>query len=246
MNLGVIIAAGGVGSRMGAGSSKQLMLLAGQPVVARSTAIFEAAPEAVEIVIVIDPADVERCRAEVVEKYGLAKVIAVVAGGETRARSVQNGLAELGQHVDTVLVHDGARPLFPPELLAGGITVLEAGGCDGMVFGTPVTDTIKELAGDDGLVVRTPDRSRLWAAQTPQIFGRAILEKAYSQPLDILASATDDASLVELAGGRVRMAAGSSENIKITTQVDLALAEEILKRRGNKASGDAEYLAPLQ
>lgn len=235
MNLGVIIAAGGVGSRMEAGSSKQLMLLAGRPVVARSTAIFEAAPEIGEIVIVIDPADVERCQHEVVDKYGLSKVSAVVEGGETRARSVQNGLEQLGRHIDTVLVHDGARPLFPPELLTVGINELETGSCDGVVFGIPVTDTIKELAGVGGLVARTPARDLLWAAQTPQIFSRATLEKAYAQLPDMLASATDDASLVELAGGRVRMAPGSPENIKITTPVDLALAEEILRRRGNKA-----------
>lgn len=235
MNLGAVIAAGGVGSRMGAGSSKQLMHLAGKPVVARSTAIFQVVPEVTEIVIVIDPEDVERCRQEAVEKFGLAKVSAVVEGGETRARSVQNGLAQLGGDIDTVLVHDGARPLFPPELLAAGIRELETGGCDGVVFGIPVTDTIKELAGEGGLVARTPDRTRLWAAQTPQIFSRATLEKAYAQPPEVLVAATDDASLVEMAGGRVRMVEGSPENIKITTPVDLALAEEILRRRGNKA-----------
>lgn len=235
MNLGAIIAAGGIGSRMGAGSSKQLMLLAGQPVVARSTAIFQAAPEVREIIIVIDPADAERCRHDVVEKYGMAKASAVIAGGETRAGSVQNGLAKLSPQIDTVLIHDGARPLFPLELLAAGVGELEAAECDGVVFGIPVIDTIKELASDGGMVARTPDRTRLWAAQTPQIFSRAILEKAYAQPPDVLAAATDDASLVELAGGRVRMAMGSPENIKITTPVDLALAEEILRWRGNKA-----------
>ncbi|MDO8737160.1 MAG: 2-C-methyl-D-erythritol 4-phosphate cytidylyltransferase [Thermoleophilia bacterium] len=235
MNLGVIIAAGGFGSRMGAGMSKQLMLLVGQPVVARSTAIFEAVAEVGEIVIVIDPADVKNCREQVVEKYELAKVRAVVAGGESRARSVLNGLAELSPDVDTVLVHDGARPLFPVSLLAPGIREYENGDCDGIVFGIPVTDTIKELASEGGLIGRTPDRSLLWAAQTPQIFSRAILDKAYGQAPDILASSTDDASLVELAGGRVRMAIGSPENIKITSPVDLALAEEIIRRRGNKA-----------
>lgn len=236
MNLGVIIAAGGVASRMGAGTSKQLMLLAGRPVVALSTGIFDEAPEVVEIVIVIDPGDVEACRAQVVEKYGLAKVRAVVPGGETRGRSVQNGLAQLGADVDTVLVHDGARPLFPPELLAAGIRELEAGGCDGVVFGIPVTDTIKEIVGNDALVMRTPDRNRLRAAQTPQIFNRAVIDKAYAQPRDIIASATDDASLVESAGGRVCMVEGSPDNIKITTPVDLALAEEILRQRGKKGT----------
>lgn len=233
MHLGVIIAAGGVGSRMGMGSSKQLMPLAGQPVVARSAAIFEAAAVVEEIVIVIDPVDVERCRSEVVEKFGLRKVRAVVPGGDNRATSVRNGMHKLGPAIDTVLLHDGARPLLPPEILASGILEFDTGDCDGVVFGLPATDTVKEVTAGNRLVARTPDRSLLWTAQTPQMFRRVVLEKAYQAPPEVLAASTDDSSLVEQAGGRVKMVLGSAENIKITTPFDLAVAEEILRRREN-------------
>lgn len=233
MHISVIIAAGGVGSRMGMGSSKQLMLLLDQPVVARTAAIFEAATAVEEIIIVIDPADVERCRSEVVERFALGKVQAVVPGGDNRATSVLNGMRELGSAIDTVLIHDGARPLLPPEILVSGILELEAGDCDGVVFGLPATDTLKEVAAGNSFVARTPDRSLLWMAQTPQIFSRDVLEKAYQASPEVLAISTDDSSLVELAGGRVKMVPGSAENIKITTPFDLAVAEEILRRREN-------------
>jgi len=234
MNLGAIIAAGGIGSRMQAGSSKQLLMLAGQPVVARSAAIFQTAPAVVEIVIVIGAADVESCRHDVVERYGLDKVKVVASGGDHRSISVQNGIAELSDDVDTVLIHDGARPLFTSEMLAGGLRDFNTDDCDGVIFGIPVTDTIKQVGEYTKLVETTPERSRLWSAQTPQIFRRGILEKAFQAPAEVLAVVTDDASLVERAGGRVKMTMGSPENIKITTPMDIIVAEEILRQRGIK------------
>ncbi|MHB1361028.1 MAG: 2-C-methyl-D-erythritol 4-phosphate cytidylyltransferase [Thermoleophilia bacterium] len=234
MHLGVVIAAGGVGSRMGTGESKQLMMLAGQPVLARSAAIFEAAPEVEEIVIVIDAPDTRRCRAEVVEPYGLGKVRNIVPGGENRAASVLNGLQRLSGDVDTVLIHDGARPLFPSELLASGLRDLAIGDCDGVVFALPLTDTVKEVGIGTRLITRTPDRSRLWAAQTPQIFKRAKLDKAYRVRPSVLEEATDDSFLVERMGGWMKITPGSPENIKITTPEDIVIAEEILRRRENK------------
>jgi 2-C-methyl-D-erythritol 4-phosphate cytidylyltransferase len=231
MNLGVIIAAGGVGSRMSAGSSKQMLELAGMPVVARSVAIFQPLPAVAEMVIAIGEADILRCRVEVVDRHGFTKVTAVVAGGENRARSVRNALAALSPGVDTVAIHDGARPLFPPELLDTGLRELTA-DYDGVVFGVPVIDTVKEADPDSHLIISTPDRSRLWSAQTPQIFRRRIIEKAFEAPREIIDQATDDASLVERAGGRVKMVTGSRENIKITEPLDLLTAAEIFKRRG--------------
>jgi len=249
VKIAAIIAAGGIGSRMGAGSSKQMMMLAGKPVLAHTAAIFQDASEISEIVIVIDAADVERCREEVVARHGLDKVSAVVAGGENRALSVLNGMRVLGPEAGAVLVHDGARPLLPEELLHSGISefaVSSSGGhggrassesavssCDGVVFGIPVTDTIKEIEPETRIVATTPDRSRLWAAQTPQLFTRSVFESAYDAADEVLADATDDASLVERAGGVVKMVMGSPENIKLTTPMDVLVAEEILRRRGN-------------
>lgn len=230
MRLSAIIAAGGIGERMGAGGSKQLMVLAGMPVLSRTIAIFQALDVVGEIIVAIDPDDLERCRSEVVEAGGFDKVSSLVAGGDYRSMSVHNALQQIDPRTDIVLVHDGARPLFPGELLEPGLAILEDGTADGVVFGVPVIDTIKE-AGIAGVIVRTPDRTSLWAAQTPQIFKRGILEEAYDQPQKVLAEATDDSSLVESVGGRVYMAQGSPENIKLTTPLDLRVAEVIIAGR---------------
>lgn len=230
MYLGVIIAAGGAGIRMNRGQSKQLLALAEKPVLVHAVGLFDSHEAVGEIVIAIGPDDVERCRSEVIRKYGFKKVSGIVPGGDARPQSVSNALNAMGSSVDTVAVHDGARPLFPVEILDRGLKVLESDSCDGVVFGLPVTDTIKEV-GNGVLVERTPDRSRLWVAQTPQIFRRSILEKAYSLPRELVAAATDDAFLVETVGGRVKMTMGSEENIKITRPLDLVVAEEIIRRR---------------
>ena len=150
-----------------------------------------------------------------------------VAGGEARSQSVRNALAAAGD-ADVVVVHDAARPLLEPELVERCIAALD-GGADAAIAAAPVTDTIKEAA--DGVVRRTLDRSVLWAVQTPQVFRRAALEDALAQPDEVLAAATDDASLVEAAGGRVRVVEAPRENLKVTTPVDLRVAELLLSER---------------
>ncbi len=204
--------------------------LAGKPVLAHTLAIFAGLAAVSEIVIAITAEDAERCRTEIVEKFGFDKVTAVVPGGERRADSVKNALAAAAPGAEAIAIHDGARPLFPAELLDEGLAEVRKEGIDGVVFGVPVTDTIKE-ADNDGIITGTLRRSRLWSAQTPQIFTLPALAKAYNQPAAVLASATDDAQLVEQAGGRVKVIMGSAQNIKLTTPVDMVLAEEIIKRR---------------
>jgi len=231
MGLAIIIAAGGVGSRMGQNSSKQLMELADVPVLARTIGIFDPLDAVEEIVIAIDQKDILHCRMEVVDKYGFSKVKAVVPGGANRALSVKAALGMLGDGIDLVGVHDGARPLFPASLLEAGLRELDDAGLDGVVFALPVTDTVKEAEAGSGLITGTPDRSRLWAAQTPQIFRREALEKGYAAKAAELEKATDDSYLVERAGGRVKVIAGSRENIKLTEPLDVLFAEEILQRR---------------
>jgi len=235
VRLAVIIAAGGAGSRMGAGESKQMMLLAGRPVLARTIGIFDPLDEVEEIVVAIEPSDVERCRSEVVEASGFSRVSAVVGGGADRAGSVKNALGAVGAAADTVLVHDGARPLFDPALLPAALRRLDE-GVDGVVFGRPLTDTVKQVDGE-GAVTATPDRSRLWVAQTPQIFRRRLLEEAYRQAPNVIAAATDDASLVEGAGGRVEMLEGNPENIKLTIPFDLEVAGWLIASRGQQVDG---------
>jgi 2-C-methyl-D-erythritol 4-phosphate cytidylyltransferase len=126
------------------------------------------------------------------------------------------------------VVHDAARPLITRELVQSCVDALE--GWEGVVAAAPVSDTIKEAASD-GRVVRTLDRSALWAIQTPQVFRADMLRRALDVPQDVLAAATDDASLVEAAGGSVRVVEAPAENIKVTRAVDLALAEALLRAR---------------
>jgi 2-C-methyl-D-erythritol 4-phosphate cytidylyltransferase len=147
-----------------------------------------------------------------------------VEGGATRSASVRNALAAAGD-VEAVLVHDAARPLAPPELFTRTLAALPE--ADAAIAAARVTDTIKE-AGPDRLVVRTHDRSRLWAIQTPQAFRAGALRAALDVADDVLATATDDAWLVERAGGTVRVVESSPANFKVTTPHDLAIAESLL------------------
>jgi 2-C-methyl-D-erythritol 4-phosphate cytidylyltransferase len=148
----------------------------------------------------------------------------VVEGGATRSGSVRNALAAAGD-VEAIVVHDAARPLAEPELFTRTLAALAEVDC--AVAAARVTDTIKE-AGPDGLVVRTHDRSRLWAIQTPQAFRAQSLRRALDVTADVLAAATDDAWLVERAGGSVRVIESSPANFKVTTPHDLKLAERLL------------------
>lgn len=152
-----------------------------------------------------------------------------VPGGAHRSLSVRAALAAAAG--DPVIVHDAARPLLTPAIVESALAQLRLHGADAVVCAAPVTDTIKQ-AGADGVVVRTLERSSLWAVQTPQIFRRAALERALGAPDDVLATATDDAWLVERAGGTVRVAAAPAENMKITTAADMEVAALVLRERG--------------
>ena len=152
-----------------------------------------------------------------------------VPGGAHRSQSVRAALNAAGG--DPVIVHDAARPLLTPALVRAALAELELHDCDAVIAAAPVTDTIKQAR--DGLVVRTLERSTLWAVQTPQVFRRAALERALSAPDAVLATATDDASLVERAGGTVRVVAAPRENLKITTPGDLHVADRALRERAD-------------
>jgi 2-C-methyl-D-erythritol 4-phosphate cytidylyltransferase len=151
-----------------------------------------------------------------------------VPGGATRSQSVLNGLAALPPDCDVVVVHDAARPLVPHALFGATVEALKEADC--AVAAARVTDTVK-VAGADGAVVETLDRSRLWAIQTPQAFRRAALERALDCDAAMLARATDDAWLVEQAGGRVRIVESTPENFKVTTPHDLKVAGLLLAER---------------
>src|SRR4051812_7703402 len=186
-------------------------MLAGRPMVEWSLDALRAAPS-VERVVVAVPPGVEVAGAECVE------------GGAARSQSVRNALAAAAD-AEVVLVHDAARPLLDADLVERCLARLD-GGADAVIAAAPVTDTVKEAA--DGTVVRTLDRTRLWAVQTPQVFRRAALAGALDQPDGVLAAATDDAGLVEAQGGVVRVVSSTARNLKVTTPTDLALAGLLL------------------
>jgi 2-C-methyl-D-erythritol 4-phosphate cytidylyltransferase len=158
--------------------------------------------------------------------------VTAVVGGEVRSDSVKRALAACADG-DPVLVHDAARPLLTAELAASVLSALGADhDADAAVAAAPVSDTVKQVQPGSDVVIRTLERRGLWAVQTPQVFRRGALERALDVPAEVLAQATDDAWLIERAGGKVIVVPASEENIKVTTPLDLQLAELLLARRG--------------
>jgi len=215
---GAIIVAAGSGTRM-AGADKLFTEVAGQPLLAHAIAPFQECASIERIVLVMAPLNLKRGR-DLVERYGFTKAIALVKGGERRQDSVRLGLEALGG-CEYVAVHDGARPLATPELIARGLEAARETGAAAPAL--PIADTVKE-AGPNGIVLRTLDRSRLWAVQTPQVFRYELLLRAHRE---ITADVTDDAAMVESLGEPVRLFEGSRANIKVTTVEDLTLIKAL-------------------
>jgi 2-C-methyl-D-erythritol 4-phosphate cytidylyltransferase len=215
-----LIVAAGRGERLGSGRPKALVPLAGIPMLVWSVRALRAVNEVDRIVVALPPGELSAAPAGTV----------AVAGGEVRSQSVREALLAAGEG-DPVIVHDAARPLAPPALFARAIAELDRSGADAVIAAAPVSDTIKEVGPDGQTVSRTLDRSRLWAIHTPQVFRRELLERVLSDASDdLLAAATDDAWLIERAGGTVRVVDSPASNIKITTAADLELAEVLLGR----------------
>lgn len=230
-----IIVAGGTGERFGRDGGKQLVRVAGLPVLAHSIRAFQEAARVDTIVVVAHPERIDEYRRDAVGVSGASKVLDVVPGGETRMRSVLAGLAAVPAESTIILVHDGARPLIAPETIDAVIEALERDDqTDGMVVGHPAYDTLK-IVDPDGRIGRTADRASVWAAQTPQVFRAAALRDAYERAVAAGWDGTDDASFVEQAGGRVTMFGGPRDNIKVTVLEDLAVVEGALRaRRGER------------
>jgi 2-C-methyl-D-erythritol 4-phosphate cytidylyltransferase len=217
-----LIVAAGSGERLGAGRPKALVELAGRPLVQWSIDALRDVEGIERIVIALPP--------------GTASPPGVtgVEGGATRSDSVRRALGAAGDG-DPVVVHDAARPLVTRELTEQVIAALEADqDADAAIAASPVTDTVKRVDGA-GAVSETLERSELWAVQTPQVFRRAALERALDVSPHELAMATDDAWLVERAGGRVIVVRASEENLKVTRPFDLRVAELLLGMRRAQA-----------
>lgn len=215
-----LLVAAGRGERLGADGPKALVVLAGRPMLEWSLDALRLVPAVERIVVALPPG------------VPVPAGTVAVAGGAERSHSVRAALAAAGPGPDdeAVIVHDAARPLATPELFERTLGALASAAADAVVAAARVTDTVKR-ADRDGRVLETLDRRALWAVQTPQAFRRAALARALAQPDDVLAAATDDAGLVEQAGGRVHVVESPAGNLKVTTPTDLRLAELLLSER---------------
>ena len=229
--------AAGSGERLGAGGPKALVEIAGRPMLAWSLTAF-ARSAGVDRAVVAAPAGHE---AEIEPLIPAGLAVEVVAGGETRSQSVAQGLAAVGSEL--VAVHDAARPLVTPELIDALIAKLhERPDAAGTIAAAPLSDTIKrareprpargEFERGGPTVAKTESRDHLWAAQTPQVFRTDALRDAHAADNQRVAAATDDAMLVEKAGGKVLIEPAPAENLKVTTPADLRLAALLLAERG--------------
>jgi 2-C-methyl-D-erythritol 4-phosphate cytidylyltransferase len=222
-----IVLAAGRSTRMGGGSNKQFIELLGKPIICYSLAAFELCG-AVDAVILVRRPDCAQQAEEVVREFGFQKVVAVTDGGVERQNSVWNGLEKCDPLTEIVAVHDGARPLVTPALIQATITSARTFGTG--IAATKVVDTIKE-ANEDRTVIRTVDRTKLWAVQTPQTARLSILREAYRKVFQEQALVTDEAAAVESLGQKVHLVETSFLNLKITTPSDLAIAESLLRVR---------------
>jgi 2-C-methyl-D-erythritol 4-phosphate cytidylyltransferase len=222
-----IVAAAGYGRRMGGGQSKQLILLNGMPVIARSLRSIAACPQVDQLIIVTAPEQMTTLEA-LAAGLDLCKPFQVIAGGSERQYSVANALKAVPTDAEIILVHDGARPLVRPEQVGAVIDAARVFRAAGLA--APVKDTIKTVNAD-GFAVETPDRNCLWAIHTPQAFAADLLRQAYAQAAADRYLGTDDASLVERIGVFIKLVNGGYENIKITTSEDVWVAEALLARR---------------
>lgn len=223
----IIVAAGG-STRMGTVDSKQFIPLLDRPVIEYTLSAFQKCGLIKEIVVVSREQDAQRIR-EIADNNGFSKVKAVVNGGDSRAHSVKNGIAAASSGAEYYAIHDGARPLITVEEIE---RVCEAAFETGAAtLGTSVTDTIKIVDGDD-MIETTPLRAQLRAVQTPQVFESELYSFALENAEENLDGFTDDCSLIEKMGGEVKVVDGSKENIKLTTPIDIIIAESILKSRG--------------
>jgi 2-C-methyl-D-erythritol 4-phosphate cytidylyltransferase len=215
-----LIVAAGRGERLGLGRPKALVTLAGKPMVEWSLRALGSVSAVKRTVLALPPDTT-------FAPEGSADVVCV-AGGAARSESVRAALRAAGEG-DPVIVHDAARPLASSELFERALAELERSGADAVIAAAPVSDTIKEVSADGRTVARTLDRAKLWAVQTPQVFRREALERALGEASDeLLARATDDAWLVERLGGTVRVVDSGPTNIKVTTAVDLRVAEALI------------------
>lgn len=226
-----VVTGAGLSTRMASSKNKMLIEIDGLRVLERTLLALKASKLIDFFVVVVN----ERIRKSVEEEilpvvFGEGASVFVCLGGPTRQDSVKAGLKYLPEETELVLVHDGARPFIMPEVVKRCVDRMALRDVDGVIASVPMKDTIKMVSAD-GVIAQTPNRALLFAAQTPQLFWKAPLLRAYAHDIWNERPVTDDAQMIELAGGRVATVMGDEANIKITTPGDLVLGEKILAER---------------
>ncbi len=226
MKVKALIAAGGRGERIGGILPKQFVEIKKKPVLAYTVEKFENCELIDEIILVVPEDYMSFCSYNIVDVGDFKKVKRILSGGKERQDSVYKGLLALPKDTDMVLIHDGVRPFISTEKI--GESIERCKKEKAVILALSVNDTVKRV--DEEYVVTTLDRDKLWIAQTPQTFEYRLILEAYKKAIEDGFTGTDDSSLVERLGFKVRVLQGESQNIKITTPEDLAFAERILER----------------
>lgn len=223
-----IILAGGTGERFGREGGKQLVEIAGKPVLTRSAEIMDSVGDIGLIVIVCPEERTQEYLVRAIDPFPFATPIVLAPAGDIRQESAFSGLEMVPDDFEYVLLHDGARPLITKELVQHAIATLKGNiDADGVVVGTPSVDTLKVV--ENGIIAGTPDRSVFWNAQTPQVFRTGIYRRAHASALSDGFVGTDDSSLIERLGGRMLMVEGKRDNIKITVPEDYLIVSAALR-----------------
>ena len=223
-----IILAGGSGERFGHEGGKQLIEIAGKPILTRSAEVLDAVGDVGLIVIVCPEARMSEYLATAIDPFPFVTPIVMAPAGSIRQESAFSGLELVPEEYEYVMLHDGARPLITKELIEHTISTLKGNiDCDGALVGHPSIDTLKVV--ENGVVVGTPDRSVFWNAQTPQIFRAGIYRRAHAAALSDGFVGTDDSSLIERLGGRVLMVEGKRDNIKLTVPEDYLIISAAIR-----------------
>ncbi|MDO5123434.1 MAG: 2-C-methyl-D-erythritol 4-phosphate cytidylyltransferase [Eubacteriales bacterium] len=224
-----VIVAAGNSTRMGSEISKQLIPLCNIPTIGHTLMAFENAHSICEIVVVCRESDMNSIR-QVAEELNITKLKALVKGGSLRSDSVRNGAKATSEDIDFLAIHDGARPLITPD----AINRANCSAVEHRAVALMVPVTVK-VVDEKGVIVSTPERKTLRAAQTPQVFEKSLYMEALEKTKSAGVEFTDDCALVEFIGAKVYAVEGDYQNIKLTTPSDIAVAENFLIQRGVKA-----------
>ncbi|MEG0476912.1 MAG: 2-C-methyl-D-erythritol 4-phosphate cytidylyltransferase [Raoultibacter sp.] len=223
-----IILAGGSGERFGQEGGKQLVEIAGKPILTWSAEAFDAVADIGLIVVVVPEERREEYLKAAIDPFPFVTPVVLAPSGAIRQESAFSGLEYVPDEFEYVVLHDGARPLISPDLIAHAINILKGNiDCDGAVVAHQAVDTLKVV--ENGVIVGTPDRTVFWNAQTPQVFRSGIYRRAHASALSDGFVGTDDSSLIERLGGRVLVVEGKRDNIKLTVPEDYLMLAAAVK-----------------